>query len=136
MLVPKENNEVATGPAGAGAAPPAAPNLKLDVSGEETGLKDEKSDLMGEAVTVFSGVAGVGAVTPAGGREVAAPNTASDLPAELPEKLKELPLLRENVPPPTPAVDELLLLPKLKASDPKLEVLTFCESLELPKVTG
>ena len=43
---------------------------------------------------------------------------------ELPEKLKELLLLRENVLPPVP-VEDGVLLPKLKASVPNPVGLTF-----------
>ena len=135
LAAPNANNEAPVS-AGAGAGAGAetageAPNLKLVV---DAGA--EKSDLRGE--TSFSWL--VPRLTGAGsaGRGLMlAPNTVSFLSPEPPPKLKPpVPELREKAPPPTPPPLLGVLLPKLKASVPKLGVFGFWASDELPKLAA
>ena len=136
---PKANNDAGAATA---APPPAAPNLKLFVSfaGSETGLeasedeKDEKSDLKGAGEDSFS-VLDSGTVVGAALGVIPNTDTVSVFPADPAEKLKLLLLPREKVPP-VLAVVGGLLLPKLKASVPKLGDLVFGESIVLPKLAG
>ena len=86
-------------------------------------LKEAKSALRGEAsFSVFPGVTGGGSV---GRGLMLAPNTVSFLSPELPKLKPLVPELREKALPPPVPPPLGVLLPKLKASVPKLGVLGF-----------
>ena len=119
FAVPNANNEAA--PVSAGARAGAAgvpPNLKLAVSLVSVVLNADKSDLRG-----VTGEPSFSALVPgvAGRGLMLAPNTVSFLSPELPKLKPLVPVLREKALPPVVGV----LLPKLKASVPKLGVLGF-----------
>ena len=127
FAVPNANNEAAPVSAGAGAGAGAGaagvpPNLKLAVSLVSAVLNADKSDLRG-----VTGEASFSALVPgvAGRGLMLAPNIVSFLSPELPKLKPLVPVLREKaLPPPLPPVVGVLL-PKLKASVPKLGVLGF-----------
>ena len=123
FAVPNANNEAAPVSAGAGAgAAGVPPNLKLAVSLVSVVLNADKSDLRGG-----TGEASFSALVPgvAGRGLMLAPNIVSFLSPELPKLKPLVPVLREKaLPPPLPPVVGVLL-PKLKASVPKLGVLGF-----------